>query len=138
MVQYENQQDIQHPVLLPKECSTINLLVSWCHGKVAYAGKGTTINQVRIWFLRHWIINIVVRSTISECVQCKHLRGRFQQQKMSDLPRDRLSEEAPFTFCSVDMFQPFVVKNGRKEMKKYGALYTCLSSRAIHIEVIYS
>ena len=38
----------------------------------------------------------------------------------------------------VDMFGPFVVKNGRKEMKRYGALYTCLSSRAIHIEVTYS
>ena len=49
-----------------------------------------------------------------------------------------MREEAPFTFCGVDMFGPFVVKNGRKEMKRYGAVYTCLSSRAIHIEVMYS
>ena len=49
-----------------------------------------------------------------------------------------MREEAPFTFCGVDMFGPFVVKNGRKEMKRYGAFYTCLSSRAIHSEVTYS
>ena len=30
------------------------------------------------------------------------------------------------------------MKDGWKEVKRYGALYTCLSSRAIHIEVVYS
>ena len=57
---------------------------------------------------------------------------------MADLLRDRRSEEAPFTFCGIDMFGPFVVKNGRTKLKQYGALYTCLSSRLIHIEVTFS
>ena len=35
------------------------------------------------------------------------------------------------------MFGPFVVKNVCKELKWYGALYTCLSSRVIHIEMTY-
>ena len=30
------------------------------------------------------------------------------------------------------------MKDARKEVKRYDALYTCLSSRAIHIEVVYS
>ena len=29
---------------------------------------------------------------------------------------------------------PFLIKEGRKELKRYGALLTCLSSRAVHIE----
>ena len=49
-----------------------------------------------------------------------------------------MSEEPPFTYCGVDLFGSFLVKDGRKEVKRYGALYTCLSSRAIHIEVVYS
>ena len=115
-----------------------NVVASQCHDQVAHADRGIAINQVRI--SGFWVIglNIVVISTISKCVRCKHLRGQFQQQKMADLPRGRMREEAPFTFCGVDMFGPFVVKNGRKEMKRYGAVYTCLSSRAIHIEVMYS
>ena len=39
-----------------------------------------------------------------------------------------------FTYCGVDMFGPFLVKDGRKIQKKYGAMFTCLSSRAVHIE----
>ena len=49
-----------------------------------------------------------------------------------------MCEEAPFTFCGNGRFGPFLVKNGWKEIKWYGALYTCLSSRAIHIEVTCS
>ena len=36
------------------------------------------------------------------------------------------------------MFGLFTVKNGRKERKRHGALFTCLLSRAFHIEVIHS
>ena len=57
---------------------------------------------------------------------------------MADLPKDRMSEEPPFTYCGINLFGPFVVKDGQKEVKRYGALYTCLSSRAIHIEVVHS
>ena len=46
--------------------------------------------------------------------------------------------EPPFIYCGVDVFGPSVVKDGQKEFKKYGALYICLSSRAIHIEVVDS
>ena len=72
-----------------------------------------------------------------KCVRCKQLRGQLQQRKMSDLPNDRMCIEPPFTYCGVDIFGPFVLKDGRKEVKKYDDLYTCLSSRAIHIEVVH-
>ena len=32
------------------------------------------------------------------------------------------------------MFGTFLIKEGRKELKRYRALFTCLSSRAVHIE----
>ena len=56
---------------------------------------------------------------------------------MADLPKDRISEEPPFSYCGIDMFGHFTVKDGRKEKKRYGALFTCLSSRAVHIEVTH-
>ena len=58
--------------------------------------------------------------------------------KMPSLPSDRLCEEPPFTYCGVDLFGSFITKEGCKELKHYGALFTCLSSRAIHIETVAS
>ena len=54
---------------------------------------------------------------------------------MSELPSDRLQESPQFTYCNVDFFDPFTTKNYRKELEKYGVMFTWLCSRAIHIDV---
>ena len=41
----------------------------------------------------------------------------------------------PFTNCAVDYFGPLTIKEGRKELRRYGVLFTCMASRAVHIEV---
>ena len=51
---------------------------------------------------------------------------------MSDLPEERLTEEPHFSYCGVDMFGPFLVKEGRNIHKRYGAMFTCLFSCAVH------
>ena len=84
-----------------------------------------------------WVIGgtSAVAYVISKCVSCRKLRGAAQEQKMSDLPEDRLESSPPFTYCAVDYCGPWHVKEGRKEVKKYIALFTCMASRAVHLEV---
>ena len=58
---------------------------------------------------------------------------------MAGLPADRVTpERPPFSFVGVDCFGPFLVQRGRSQAKRYGVLYTCLLTRAVHIEVAYS
>ena len=58
---------------------------------------------------------------------------------MADLPVDRVTaDQPPFTNVGVDFFGPFFVKRGRAEVKRYGCIFTCLSTRAVHIEVAHS
>ena len=56
-----------------------------------------TINEIRN--VGYWTINCnsAVKSLIAKDVIFRHLRGSICQQKMADLPRERLSQEPPFT-----------------------------------------
>ena len=69
------------------------------------------ISSSAFWVTR---CNSLVRCIIVKCVRCKQLRGRLQQQKMADLPMERMNEEPPFTYCGVVFFGSFLVKDGRK------------------------
>ena len=57
---------------------------------------------------------------------------------MADVPQDRLKQEPPFTYCGVDIFGPVQIKERRNTLKRYGALFICLVSHAIHIEMTKS
>ena len=116
----------------------VEVIIRWCHEKVGHAGRGITQNEIR----NHgfWIVNgnSTVRWCISRCVTCRKLRGKHGQQKMGDLPNDRTNEAPPFTYCGVDMFGPFYIKQKRSTLKHYGIIFTCLVSRAVHLESVTS
>lgn len=98
-----------------------------------------TLNELRS--NGFWVINAygsLVASMISSCVKCQRLRGAVQEQRMSYLSDDRLESTPPFTYGAVDYFGPFVVKEGCKELKCYGVLFTCMASGAIHLETANS
>ena len=62
---------------------------------------------------------------------------------MSNLPEARLAiNQPPFTNMEIYYFGPLIVKQWRRTRsadgtsKRYGAIFTCLSIRAVHIEVV--
>ena len=62
---------------------------------------------------------------------------------MADLPIDRLTPAPPFSYVGLDVFGPWLVsaqptRGGMANSKRWAVLFTCLTTRAIHIEVIKS
>ena len=102
------EYELKHPVLLPREGQITSVIMRYYHEKVAHAGRGITINELR--GQGYWIINCTsaVKSVISKCVDCRQFRGKVCQQDMGDLPSDRLTQEPPFTYCGINMFGPFL------------------------------
>ena len=128
---------IKHPVILSKESVTSKRIVEHFHKKSAHSGRTTTISAVRengFWIIG---INSLSRNIIYHCIQCRRFRGDLGEQKMADLPEDCSKTEGPFVYSGVDMFGPFHTKLGRKSMKRHVALFICLSSKAIHLEVVH-
>ena len=128
----------KNPVILPAKEPVVTRFVQWCHSKVQHLGKTTTLGEIRArgyWLLR---AQDQVRRVIFECVTCRALRGMPVQQKMGELPESRSGDAPPFTYCGVDLFGPFVIKERRSELKRYGVVFTCLGCRAVHLETTTS
>ena len=113
------------------------MIVEEYHG-ATHLGTEWTLSQVRNTF---WIMNArrLIKEVKHKCVTCKRLYGSPTMQKMADYPSERCEPgQPPFTYVGVDLFGPFYVKVGRCEVKRYGCLFTCFNTRAIHIEVLNS
>ena len=67
-------EEMKRPVLLARNSETAVMIIRWCHEKVAHSGRDITMNYIRS--SGFWIINCnaAVRSYISKCVTCRHLR----------------------------------------------------------------
>ena len=132
--------EVKHPVLISDKHPLAKLIISHFHKLSKHQGRHLTSGLIRSngYFIQH--SSKMVRKHISSCVTCKKLRDLPLQQKMADLPSDRLHESPPFTYTGLDVFGPIIVTEGKttrkfsSEIKVWGLLFTCLVSRAVHIE----
>lgn len=128
----------KHPLILPANHHGTNLVILHCHAMTGHAGIERVLAETRKKF---WIVKgrATVRRVLSKCITCKKLRAQPVSQFMGNLPKDRITpNEAPFTHVGVDYFGPFLVKRARSELKRYGCIFACLTTRAIHIEVSHT
>ena len=49
-------------------------------------------------------------------------RGTFGEKKMANLPSSRVEPAPQFSYCAVNYFSPWYIKEGRKEVKRYGVV----------------
>ncbi|XP_062603303.1 uncharacterized protein LOC134265078 [Saccostrea cucullata] len=131
----------KHQVLIPGKRHIASLIVRHFHERTEHQGRHLTEGAVRK--AGFWITGgkRLVSSILFHCVICRRLRGKFVEQKMSDLPRDRLTPCPPFTFVGVDVFGPWDVltrrtRGGSANSKRWAVIFTCLYCRAVHFELI--
>ena len=125
------------PVILPRDDKFTKLLVIDCHERVGHLGVKSTLAEVRS---RFWIPNggQYVKKLLSKCFQCICDRSKpYNRPPEASLPEFRVKDVPPFTNVGIDLAGPLFYKTTSGDMGKcYIALYTCCTSRAVHLDLV--
>ncbi|XP_034163934.2 uncharacterized protein LOC117598271 [Pangasianodon hypophthalmus] len=133
----------KNPIILPKDSHISLLLIRRHHEQVKHQGRHLTEGAIRAAGL--WILGgkSLINSVLHKCITCRKLRGKLEEQRMADLPSERLKICPPFTYVGLDVFGPWSVtsrrtRGGQAESKRWAIMFCCMSSRAVHVEVVES
>ena len=128
-------------VILSKNHTVSKLIISHYHKPALHSGREQILASVRKKF---WIpaCRGLIKQVINSCPLCKFRSAKPQQLIMSNLPNDRLSVGGkPISKVGVDYFGQLIVKLSKRTRsnqataKRYGVLFTCLATRAVHLEI---
>lgn len=129
----------RHPILLTSH-PLVQLIIHQAHLRSLHAGLQLTLHILRQEF---WILKArsLVKSVIHSCVKCARERADIPTQLMGDFPRCRVSPQTRcFVHCGVDYAGPVFVRatagRGITSRKAYIALFVCLATKAIHLELV--
>lgn len=138
--------EVKHPMILPSDHRVTHLLIAHTHQSNGHLGINYTLAKLREKF---WILKGIatVKKVLRTCHICRRMHGKTGEQLLASLPSARVNIEHtenrfPFSSVGVDCFGPFYVtfghvSRGRKGThKRYGCIFTCLRTRAVHIEML--
>ncbi|XP_059223126.1 uncharacterized protein LOC131996940 [Stomoxys calcitrans] len=127
--------EARQPIILPKNHRFTRLLVEFYHRKFLHINTATAMSEIR---QKYWVPSLrqLLNSIQSHCSACKLRRARPLQPQMSALPMERVtSYDRAFTYTGLDYFGPVSVGIRRQREKRWVALFTCFTTRAIHLEI---
>ena len=121
------------PYLLPKKHRLTELIVRDTHERHFHSGTNSTVTYLR---QRYWIpaARQCVRSIL---VVCNKVCGNhYKAPNPPPLPKHRVQMMEPFTVTGIDFTGALYIRSPEGEKKVYICLFTCASTRAVHLEVV--
>ena len=123
-------------VVLDAQNAITRLLIIHFHEICHHAGPEyvKSFLQQRDFFFG---VRAALRTISYRCFQCRRFRAENVEPMMAPLPRCRFpSPDTPYPFANsgVDAFGPFFIVNGKRTEKHYSLIFTCLVTRACHLE----
>ena len=131
----------KHPIFLPYHSPLSQLILRRMHWMLHHCGPGILIAEYRKCYwtpaLRKLIKNCLYVNKETKCLPCAMMRARpFAPPPEPPLPTERVNVSRPFEHCGIDYFGPYRLKSF--EEKCYGLIFSCMTTRAIHLEMTSS
>ena len=130
-------KDIINPILLAKEHPLSSKIVEDCHRRCKHLGIQATLNLVRLsgfWIPKPYQS---IKKILANCSICKKFNSlAFKYPRVTNLPKHRVDLIRPFLHTGLDYTGHVFVRQNNRDIKMYLLIFTCLSIRAIHIELV--
>jgi hypothetical protein len=131
------KDETKHPTLLSGKHHVTQLLIQRSHELNHHFGVNYVMSFMR---QRWWIPRMrqVMKSVLRNCLVCKRHHGkRYSQQNAPPLPSFRIEQSVPFRVTGVDYTGAIKIKaEGGVTKKCYICLFTCATTRAVHLELV--
>ena len=125
----------RQPFILPYKHHITRLIMQRYHEKFLHQTDEAVLAAV---YQKYWVIKsrALLKNIKSNCQVCKIRKAIPAHPQMAALPDCRLSLMNPtFTHTGVDYFGPIEVRVHRSVEKRWGVIFTCMTTRASHIEL---
>ena len=124
--------DAKHPVILPKKHHVVKLIIKYCHHISGHSGLEYTLSLIR---QRFWIINArsTVRGILNECFSCRRRQAPTAQQKMANLPEDRITPSKPQCKFELNVAHKDRVKWTKIQMNHWGRTVRSIKTNSTRI-----
>lgn len=128
-------EDFKRPIILDSSDWMVEMMLRWYHFDLKHNGVLFIAAEVR----QKYLITNAKRALWKikdRCVFCQIRSIKPRPPIMGQLPAERLESYIhPFSYTGIDFFGPMEIKIGRSRVKRYGAIFTCFSTRAVHLEL---
>lgn len=128
----------KHPIALPPT-QFAKILIRHIHLSNAHSPLAATMSFVRQQF---WPLNLkrLARKVRHDCIRCYRAMPKLGNQFLSSLPESRVNPALAFQRTGVDYAGYFMTKESElrnaKKVKSYIAIFICMATKAVHIEVV--
>ena len=130
--------NVKYPIILDARHPFVKLFLEYTHVNHYHQG----VEYLRSSVQEHYAVlklRLSLRSIKAHCLKCQKFQAVTMQPIMCDLPEERLAYQSPpFTNTGIGYFEPFYVTVRRTTVKWWGFLFTCLTTRAVHVEIVTS
>ncbi|KAK6031438.1 hypothetical protein OSTOST_02411 [Ostertagia ostertagi] len=114
-------RDIREPILLLPDQQLITLIIQHTHERCGHQSGRQ-----------------IVRKCLQRCLSCKRWNGKpYYHASFPPLPSARVQPTRPFSYIGIDLAGPYkVTDSGNNKNKRWICLKTCMTTRAVYLEVV--
>ncbi|XP_067274307.1 uncharacterized protein [Pseudorasbora parva] len=132
------EEDNIHPIVLDPHHPVTKLIIKDYDYRLHHPGPERVFSELR---RKYWVLRgrAAVKHHQRQCIDCQKWRANPHPPRMADLPPARLRIHQPvFYSTGIDCFGPYLIKVGRRNEKRWGIIFKCMTSRAVHIDLLSS